>query len=287
MKLLGLPLSLLAIVVLISCGEDDPSKVASVGAEDPGPVHVHGLGINPSDRALFVATHTGLFRVAQGEQEAVRIAGRYQDTMGFTIVGPDHFLGSGHPDGVKDPDLPPFLGLIESRDAGGSWEPVSLLGEADFHALEARGERIYGFGADWETRESQFLVSDDGGEVWESLPFPEPFISVAMHPRDPDRIATSGESGNYLSEDAGQTWRKSGSETGFVAWRTPTDRVMADEKGRVLSSNGRTGWRRVGDVGGPPAAFEAAGRDLYVALHDGTIKRSANGGESWKVRFRP
>ena len=28
--------------------------------------------------------------------------------MGFTVVGPDRFLGSGHPDGLKDPDLPPF-----------------------------------------------------------------------------------------------------------------------------------------------------------------------------------
>jgi hypothetical protein len=23
---------------------------------------------------------------------------RFQDSMGFTVVGPDYFLGSGHPD---------------------------------------------------------------------------------------------------------------------------------------------------------------------------------------------
>ncbi|MDQ3275042.1 MAG: exo-alpha-sialidase, partial [Actinomycetota bacterium] len=66
------------------------------GGADPGVVHVHGLGINPKDGALFVATHTGVFRIPESGQ-AVRIADRWQDTMGFTVVGPDHFLASGHP----------------------------------------------------------------------------------------------------------------------------------------------------------------------------------------------
>ena len=35
--------------------------------------------------------------------------------MGFTVVGPDTFLGSGHPD-IRATD-PPLLGLIESNDA--------------------------------------------------------------------------------------------------------------------------------------------------------------------------
>jgi hypothetical protein len=36
--------------------------------------------------------------------------------MGFAVVGPDHMIGSGHPD-VRT-DLPPLLGLIQSRDPG-------------------------------------------------------------------------------------------------------------------------------------------------------------------------
>jgi hypothetical protein len=43
----------------------------------------------------------------------------------------------------------------------------------------------------------------------------------------------------------------------------------------------------VGEVGGEPAAFEAEDDGLYVALHDGTVKRSTNGGRSWTVRSRP
>jgi hypothetical protein len=44
----------------------------------------------------------------------------------------------------------------------------------------------------------------------------------------------------------------------------------------------------MGAIGGEPAAFDGSGRgDLYVALHDGTIKRSTDGGASWSVRSAP
>jgi hypothetical protein len=115
-------------------GEDSAGVLEGIASEDDGPAHVHGLGINPRDGALLIATHGGLYRVAAGEQEAERVGESRQDTMGFTIVGPDHFLGSGHPDakGFQAGD-PPLLGLIESRDGGQTWRPISLRGEADFH----------------------------------------------------------------------------------------------------------------------------------------------------------
>ena len=265
-------------------GDGDGPDTASPTREDPGPIHVHGLGTNPSDGALFIATHTGLFRVSPGEQEAVRVADRYQDTMGFTVVGPDRFLGSGHPDGRED--LPPFLGLIESSDAGKSWQPVSLVGDADFHALEARGDRVYGFGLDWDTRKPQLLVSNDGGESWERRPFPEPFISLAIHPTDPDGLLASGQTGSYLSADAGRTWRELEPGAGLVAWPSANELLMINGEGTVLRSSGGA-WREVGQVGGQPAAFEAERGVLYAALHDGTIKRSTDGARSWSIRFQP
>jgi hypothetical protein len=90
---------------------------------------MHGLGINPGDGALFVATQAGLIRAPEGDDKPERVGDRFQDTMDFTIVGPDTFLGSGHPDGRDK--LPPFLGLIRSDDGGTSWRPVSLLGKRD------------------------------------------------------------------------------------------------------------------------------------------------------------
>ena len=44
----------------------------------------------------------------------------------------------------------------------------------------------------------------------------------------------------------------------------------------------------MGDVGGEPAAFMAIdGSELYVALHDGTIKVSHDGGANWSIRSIP
>lgn len=130
-------LSMAVLAAVAGCG-DNASEPRRATVDDAGPIHVHGLGVDPVDGALFVATHTGLFRAAEGESRARRVADRYRDTMGFAIVGPGRFLGSGHPDGREQ--LPPFLGLIESRDAGRSWDAVSLQGEVDFHVLEASGQ---------------------------------------------------------------------------------------------------------------------------------------------------
>jgi hypothetical protein len=86
----------LVVTVGAGCSPDRPAPASLPEPEDPGVVHVHGLGINPRDGALFAATHTGLFVIGDGT--AARVTERFQDTMGFTVVGPEYFLGSGHPD---------------------------------------------------------------------------------------------------------------------------------------------------------------------------------------------
>jgi len=292
----GMPPRSTAVVValgitalpLLGCGgESDPGTGAERSA-DQGPIHVHGLGINPKDGALFIATHTGLFRAGPGESGSRRVADRYQDTMGFTVVGPDRFLGSGHPD-LRE-ELPPFLGLIRSADAGESWRPISLQGRADFHVLEARGSRVYGFGTDFRTREEQFLVSVDGGRSWEDRRHPESLISLAVAPDDPDVLIASGARDMHRSDDGGRSWVPVDASPAHLAWPV-ADRLYAADvsDGAVrVSTDGGERWRDIGSIGGRPAAFEAASADvLYAALHDGTITRSADGGDSWAVRSRP
>lgn len=278
---------LLAGAGLTACGSGSEEPSAPItGSGDPGPIHVHGLGVNPADGALFVATHTGLFRAARGQAQARRVADRFQDTMGFTVTGPDRFLGSGHPDGRDR--LPPFLGLLRSTDAGRSWEPVSLLGKRDFHVLEAAGKRIYGYGTDFESREANLLVSDDGGRRWEQRTPPEPLLSLAIDPDDPDRVVASSEKAIYSSTDAGRGWRPLGDEAGFVAWPRAGALSLVRLDGSVARSTDRgLSWDEIGDTNGRPAAFDSAGDELYVALHDGTIKRSGDGGQNWRVRARP
>jgi hypothetical protein len=287
--------ALAAVALLAACSGDDepperqaqpPSKTVPTPEDAPeivdaGPVHVHGLGINPRDEALFIATHTGLFRQPERAAKPRRVADRFQDTMAFTVVGPDRFLASGHPDGRER--LPPFLGLIASTDAGRSWTPVSLQGKTDFHVLEAAGRRIYGFGSDWETRKEQFLVSDDAGRSWRERSAPEPLIDLAIDPGDADRAVAAGEAGLHLTLDAGRRWRRLQDRPGLLAW-TDAGLYSVDSEGVVrLTRHELDRAVTMGRVGGKPAAFDANGRKLYVALHDGTIKHSTDGGRTWRA----
>ena len=108
------------VLLLVGCGgsggEETPEQFAGVPLElqDPGAVHVHGLGYDLRRKVLYLATHTGMFELRDGAAKATRIGDSHQDTMGFTLVTPDLFLGSGHPD-LRD-GLPPHLGLIRSTD---------------------------------------------------------------------------------------------------------------------------------------------------------------------------
>ena len=280
-----------AATLVIGCGGSSdegtppPQRTDNPVVEDPGPVHVHGLGVNPADRRLIVATHTGLFEVS-GPRKAERIAGRYQDTMAFQVTGPNRFVGSGHPD-VRE-KLPPFLGFIESGDGGKTWRPRSLQGRVDFHVLRAVGARVYGFGTDFESRAPRFLVSGDRGRTWTRREVPEALESLAVNPANPRHIVASGRAGLHASRDEGRTWRNLRSEPGLLAWAAPRRLYLLDTKGLVaVSSSGGKRWQATGSVGGKPGAFEVARGRLLAALHDGTVKASSNQGSTWRVRFRP
>ncbi len=260
---------------------------AQAPATDPGPVHVHGLGVNPADRTLFIATHTGLYRSAEGESKSVRVSDSRQDTMGFAIVDAGRFLGSGHPD-LRE-DLPPNLGLIESTDEGRTWDPISLLGEADFHVLRSAGERVYGY----DSSGDRLMVSEDAGRSWTQVDRPAPLVDLAADPTDADHVVAAAASniaqGLYESRDGGRSWERIGNPVGLLAWPARDRLYLLDSGGAVfLSTDGGARFERQASLGDQPAAFLGQSADeLYAALHDGTILRSGDGGATWTTRSTP
>ncbi len=274
-------------VFALSSDDGTPQSLSELSAFDPGPIHVHGLGINPSDGALFIATHTGLWRVPKGDTDADRVGQLYQDTMGFTVAGPNHFLGSGHPDinEARRKKLPSRLGLIESRDAGETWLPISLLGKADFHILRFVGERVYGY----DSSNDRLLASRDGGSTWSRLARPGPLLDLAANPTDPEQLLASTEAGLFRSSSGGRDWIGLTARVGLIAWPAERTIYLIDGTGDVfVSPDAAQSWAERGNIGGQPAALLGHSiRDLFVALHDGTIKRSTDGGASWSVRSSP
>lgn len=264
---------------IAGCGNGSEPPRPEGGGE--GPAHIHGLGVNPRDGALFVATHTGLFRAGPHERRGRRVADRWQDTMGFTVVGPDRFLGSGHPD-LQD-RLPPLLGLISTNDAGRTWRPVSLMGRADFHILRAASRRIYGFDA----TSGALMVSSDSGRSWARHRPPRPLVDLVVDPRDAEHVVASGERDIFESRDAGRSWRRliAGGAT-LLAW-TDALVILNDDGVVYRSRDGGRSLTRAGEVGGPPAALAVDGSDLYVARHDNSVQVSSDGGRTWRQRLAP
>jgi hypothetical protein len=277
---LWLLIGFLAALLAAGCRSDRPAPPAGPAA-DPGLVHVHGLGINPRDGGLYAATHTGLFTVRDGA--ASRVSDRYQDTMGFTVAGADHFLGSGHPDvrdtQLYDPDRRPLLGLVESRDAGRSWRPLSLLGEADFHALQVGHGRVYGYDATGR----RFMVTSDRRhwQVRSKLAL----VSFAVSPTDAELVVAATERGLARSRDGGRRWQPiRGPAALLLDWKRPEALwAMTDDGQAWQSRDAGLSWSKHGTLNGRPEAFLVHDQTLYVAVAQLGIVTSADHGRTWRV----
>lgn len=252
---------------------------------NPGVAHVHGLGVNTADGSLYVATHHGTFRI-RGDEPAERVGDNAQDTMGFTVAGPDHFLASGHPDmeGARQGQPNP-LGLIESTDAGQTWSTLSLSGEVDFHALAFAHGRTYGS----DSGTGRFMVSSDG-RTWDTRSTVR-LISFAVDPTDPDHIVAGAAEGLIGSGDGGRTWEaRSGPALVVLSWDQTSGLVGADIDGTVhRSTDGGDTWSRQGRLPGPPQAFLATADALYAAAAEDDrtgIYRSTDEGRTWRLRYR-
>ena len=278
---------IVAGAVLSGCGGDS-DRTASTGNKslisDAGPQHVHGLGINPADGGLYIATHSGLWLAPAGQPKAKRVPNVYHDLMGFTVVGPDRFLATGHPDARHD--LPPQLGLQRSSDGGRSWQTVSLLGKADLHVLRAAGRRVYGV----DSGTGALLASADGGRSWQQRTPPGPVFDLAIAPGNAERLVAATDGGLFSSATGGRTWRAlSADATGLLAWPTADRLYLATANGTVVrSTDGGRHFARVGAVDVQPEAFTAHGpRELYAAVHGGHVVMSRDGGAHWQTRSTP
>ncbi|MGH9244665.1 MAG: F510_1955 family glycosylhydrolase [Acidimicrobiales bacterium] len=283
----GLAVLVTAAVLIARLASDDDDTSPGASGDDPGVAHVHGLGINPADGLLYVATHYGTFRILESGP-AERVGDSYQDTMGFTVVGADRFVGSGHPDaaGLRE-GQPGLLGLIESTDGGESWTSVALSGQVDFHALAYAHDHIYG----WDSTSQRFMISTDGGGNWDGRSTLA-LYGFAVDPDDADRLVAAAPDGLRHSSDGGRSWSEP-AEPGLVtvAWDAGGTLFGVEASGAVQrSTDGGDTWEGVGRLPGSPQSLLAADGDLWAAAHgDGNVTgiyRSTDGGVTWALRYR-
>lgn len=276
----GVLAALLAVAVIAVVAAGKGGDTADSGGQAAESIaDVHGVGVNPADKSLYIATHSGLFRSPPGATTATRVDAPEQDLMGFSVAGPDRFVASGHPGPGQDG--PTSLGLIESRDRGRSWRSVSLEG-SDLHLLRATGEAVYAV-------EGQLRASRDGGRTWQERTAPDGLIDLAIDPADGDRLLASTETGVQTSQDGGRSWQETSLRVPvLLAWALPKRPAAIAGDGTVRTSPdaGRT-WTRAGTVEGDLAAFGADDEGaLYLARPDGSVDWSRDGGRTWRPRSR-
>ncbi|MGI9030043.1 MAG: F510_1955 family glycosylhydrolase [Ilumatobacteraceae bacterium] len=270
---------LLAILTLFLVWLIRPDSTVGGPGPDAALSHVHGLGLNPADGSLVVATHFGSFRISDGGA-VERLGSSEQDTMGFTVLGPDHFLGSGHPDRAGfDAWAPSRLGVIESRDGGATWDELALGGEADLHAIAVAEGVIYG----WDASSGQVFASDDGVR-WAARSSID-VSSLVADPADADVLLATTPQGIRRSDDGGSSWAITrGPNLVVLTWDAAGGLWGADADGG-LHRRDVAGWTRTGALLGAPQALLATPDRIYAATANDegqtAIAFSLDGGASW------
>ncbi|MGA5466737.1 F510_1955 family glycosylhydrolase [Mycobacterium sp. NPDC050041] len=245
-----------ALVVAFSGPVEDTPAVV------PGMTHIHGLGINPSDQRLYVATHYGLFRITEDDAPQ-RVGDSMQDFMGFTVTGADEFLASGYPH-PADRQQPPHPGLIRTTDAGQSWQSVSLKGSADFHALEYRHGRMYGL----DSQSGAVMVSDDS-RSWQTRT-DVTAADLTVSPANAQEVVATARGGLLRSTGGASTFSTvSGApQLILVSWPDSGHLIGADAGAGFTPAPtaARPGSR--GPPSRPQALLAAGGGHMYVATDD-------------------
>ncbi|MCG3042705.1 exo-alpha-sialidase [Streptomyces sp. S1A] len=273
-------ITLAAVLTGCSGGSDEPAGSSSDGhshASEPGVSHIHGLGVNPGDGKLYVATHHGVIAV-DDDGSAERVSDT-ADYMGFTVAGPDTFLGSGHP--PEGSDEPANRGLIKSTDAGKTWKTLSLGGEVDFHALEQAHGTIYGY----DSTHGLLRVSQDGRKWDERAELAA--LDIAVSPADPDTVLATTQDGIARSTDGGETFT-GGAEPAlaFLSWAGEDGKDalygIGPDGSLHRSTDGGESWSETGTVpGGQPQALTAVTPDRVLAATAGGVYESTDGGRTF------
>jgi hypothetical protein len=288
-------------VALGGCGADgdEPAGTGSAPRSDrlvdfsKDPPYVNALDIDPADGDFLLTTNTGFWRIdpESGAVERVRgtiVAGSARAPVGTFLellaTGPGRLIGSGHPD--RTGPFPSFLGFIRSDDAGRTWRVVARLGDADLHKIVERHGRLYAFDAVL----GAILISPDGGRTFQERFTPRGLIiDFEVDPEDPDHLVAANAQELFASTDGGARWLPlDAAEGARLAWPAPGALFRATADGTVERSADGSRWETVGRVPGEPYKFKAESAEhLYLALSDGTIMETRDGGRRWEAAFRP
>ncbi|MDT9698390.1 exo-alpha-sialidase [Streptomyces sp. P17] len=236
--------------------------------------HIHGLGLDPADQRLYVATHEGVYTPdAEGEPELV--GDSKDDFMGFPVAGDKTFYASGHPTSGGN------KARQEHRPGQDLEVPVPVrrvrLPRSDF----ADGT-VYGYDAtNGLVRTTKNGLSWRDGAQLEAL-------DIAVSPKDSGLVLATTAGGVPRSSDGGKTFAQGkGPVMAFLSWSAKGTLYGIDSSGGLNRSTDRgTRWTKVSTVpGDQPQALASVDAEHVLAASQTGVYESKDGGKTFAERL--
>ena len=253
--------------------------------------HIHGLGINPSDRnILYIATHGDFYQSINGGPP-VKVDEQRADYMAFNAPYAQGMplYASGHPATGGN------TGLIKSTDGGKTWQQVATILEppVDFHAMgvsKSDPNLIIGF----DSAGRGLFKTIDVGQNWQTLQFPDYISALAISPSDPNVVFAGTGKGIYQSSDGAQTWTQIKQYEGLLIFALTFDEngilyASADQFGLSKSADLGKTWEKINTPEITIMSISVDGQNniLYVAgyVPDGfqEVYKSSDNGSIWDL----
>jgi hypothetical protein len=270
-----------------------------------GTQRVHGLAFDPADpEVLQIAAHTGLVRIRQGAQPGWPGNGRVELASFAANPGKAGLVyASGRLDTATQLERGVVArGLLLSRDAGQTWQPVTLKRNVDLAVLSyspREGGQLYGWSVAEPPGLYRIAVTTWGIERLTARGLSD-VLSLAVSPGASGSLLAGAKAGLKTSVDGGLTWRSVAGIPGDAAVTAvsyhATDAqlvyayVARADLGLMRSRDGGATWEKMGvvaDARTPIAAIAVGpGDHVAIASTQADVVRSRDGARTWQWVLR-
>lgn len=265
-----------AVTFLLASRLRGPEPIARLDTMD-----YHALAISPLDpNIVFFGHHQGVMFTRDGgfNWQPLPIQG---DAMGLAIhpAAPQTIYATGH------------YVFSKSTDGGATWQAVSNdLPDLDIHgfAFDPRdAQTMYAFVVRYG-----LFISRDGGAHWEPLSRRLPDSVMSLAASGTRLYAGTMDSGLWISDDAGKTWRSAESHglgravMGLVIDPADSNALYVGTANGVMRSPDRgLTWSRLGPEGVGIVTLAVAPtnpKTILAVSYQGRVYRSRDGGDTWR-----
>lgn len=295
------------VVIAISIGvalsyrggapQDTNSEISASDSRTVPWIHVHGLGIDPSDSSiLYIATHGDFYKSVNGVTP-VKVDKQRADYMAFNAPQTPGIplYSSGHPATGGN------TGLIKSTDCGQTWDVVATVLDppVDFHAMavsKSDPNTIIGY----DSGGRGLFKTADAGQTWQKFDNPpvQYVTSLAIYPTNPKVMFAGTNSGLFESEDGAASWTQVDEYKGISVMALAFDvdgnlYASTEESGLAKSSDLGKTWENINrppdSVTATSIAVDSQNKIIYVAGfaapqgYQEVFRSSSLEGDGWQL----